>query len=497
MRPAFLMFLKLNSISTKINPLTMPKNSLMNFLSPINYMNPKTIPLILVLACAAPGVSQAQSTWNQTVNADWNTSTNWTPNGVPNAAGAVVNLTNSIPGSRTVNLNVDATVGIINIGDTDATPHAFTLSNATNTLTFNSGNASAAQLNYLAGSVTNLVGPAKLLATSLDISNNSNVSQTFTGTTGSSTSGTKILRNAGSGTGEVTFATGAVISNATGTIAVVQDSATSRMAFANTVNTYSGGFTLQQGTVAISGGSSAVLGSGTLTLVSGRVEKTTDTGRTLTNNYGIQGNIEFDSVSGSNNRIILNGAGDLNGATRTLTVNTNAALLIGGALGNGGVTKAGAGVLEYSTAKAYTGATTISAGTLILSTTGNFASTTLGFGVVDASAGILRVDNTAFTFTGTMNLNLSAVTVSFGSWNLFTGSAFGSGDVNLANLISNIGGLTFTESANIWSGASAGRTWSFAEATGQLSVVPEPSTWMLLAMGLVLVSLRRRASFRA
>ena len=54
---------------------------------------------------------------------------------------------------------------------------------------------------------------------------------------------------------------------------------------------------------------------------------------------------------------------------------------------------------------------------------------------------------------------------------------------------------TFTRSGDTWTGAGGLSDWKFEQTTGLLSVVPEPTTWALLAFGLtsVMVLRRRRA----
>ena len=148
-----------------------------------------------------------------------------------------------------------------------------------------------------------------------------------------------------------------------------------------------------------------------------------------------------------------------------------------------------------SVANTYTGSTTVSSGTLVLGTSGSIASTTLGFGVTNTTSGVLAANNSAFAFTGTISLNLASVTVGSQTWNLFGGTQFGPGDLDLADVTSNLGGLTFTQTLNVWSGTDlSSRTWSFTESTGVLSVVPEPGTFAMLlaAFGMLLGFQRTR-----
>lgn len=164
--------------------------------------------------------------------------------------------------------------------------------------------------------------------------------------------------------------------------------------------------------------------------------------------------------------------------------------------GGGGLTKEGTGNATLSGANSYLGETTITSGTLVLDSTGTLGTaTTLNFGVANASSGVLSVGNSSFSFTQTINLNLATVSVSSGSWNLFTGAQFGSGDLTLTGLTSTgATGLTFLENTpGTWSGTDASnRTWSFTEADGVLAVVPEPMAVSLLIGGLLVITVFRR-----
>jgi autotransporter-associated beta strand protein len=201
----------------------------------------------------------------------------------------------------------------------------------------------------------------------------------------------------------------------------------------------------------------------------------------------------------------LTGAGTVEGGsgTPTFTVGgANANSTFSGTIRNTAGTlsmvKTGNGTLTLSGNNTYTGTTTVSGGTLLLASTGSIASTQIGFGVANASSGLLTVENTSFSFTGTFDLDLLGVSATSGSWTLVNGSAFGAGDLNLADLTSNLAGLTFTNpgSLGVWSGTDlTSRTWTFNEDIGQLTVIPEPSTWAFLlvtALAVIVVRNRRR-----
>jgi len=186
---------------------------------------------------------------------------------------------------------------------------------------------------------------------------------------------------------------------------------------------------------------------------------------------------------GVDNAIVKAGGAriDTNGQSLSLSNNFTEDPLSTG----GGFEKRGAGTLTLTAVNGFTGNTTVTEGTLVLSSTGSVASSTLGFGVKDATNGLLTVQNAGFSFSGNLTLDLATVTVSSGSWTLFNGAEFGAGDLNLADLTSNLVGLSFSNSSGVWSGTDlSSRTWTFTEDSGVLQVVPEPTTWALVGLGL-------------
>ena len=127
-------------------------------------------------------------------------------------------------------------------------------------------------------------------------------------------------------------------------------------------NTHSGGTTLSAGT--IEAAANTALGSGTIALNGGTL-LASGAARSYTNAVSVGGNV---TLGGSGNGLTFSGPVSLGGANRTLTISDNTT--ISGAITNGGLTKAGASTLTLSGANSYSGGTVVSAGTLVASGSG-------------------------------------------------------------------------------------------------------------------------------
>lgn len=157
----------------------------------------------------------------------------------------------------------------------------------------------------------------------------------------------------------------------------------------------------------------------------------------------------------------------------------------GSAAKDGGLTKNSTGTLTLNGVNTYTGDTLVNSGTLLLA---DNASMTF---VIGANGINNQISGTgAITLNGDFSFDLSnAGTTAGNMWQI----------VNVATLAESFGStfsiIGFTQSNDVWTATVSGVDYEFRESTGMLSVVPEPSTSILIALcGGLLLCFRRRHS---
>jgi autotransporter-associated beta strand protein len=394
--------------------------------------------------------------WRVDADGNWSNPNNWTllagpvGSGFPNAVGDAVLLVNTISANRTITIpnGVTITIGSLQINDS----HNFTIAAAgTGKLIIDntgSGNATVLVANSLGNGTPTISAPITL-ADTLQVTNQSTGTLTITGAIGESAPGQGLIAD-GTGTVRLTgidvnnsFTGDTVVQNGTlelgktrqspsaipaatpGNLTItggtVRELASNQIADAAAVTLSAGStFDLNGQTDGIAAltvsGSRVTVGTGAvsfsaLTMTGGSI---TATG---TGEVQVRGNATINASAGGST--ITGGRVQLGGATRTFTVADGAAAIdldINSEIrqdtsATAGLTKAGAGTLrlEGPTSNAYTGPTTVSAGTLELDKIGVT-------GVAVAVAGDLVINGATVREVVNNQLgDLSAVAINAGS----------------------------------------------------------------------------------
>jgi autotransporter-associated beta strand protein len=203
-------------------------------------------------------------------------------------------------------------------------------------------------------------------------------------------------------------------------------------------NTYSGGTTLQDGTLSIANDSA--LGTGTLTLNAGIMQSSGNF--TVANTYTLGG----AATIGGNNNITLSGPGTL-GAGNTMTVANSATTTLSGILGGAGniLEAAGSGKLVLAGSNTYTGSTTVTSGLLTVSNNSALGTSTLTLngGSIQSSTSVTLAN--AFLVSGSSTVAGSNNILFTGAGSLGNATTLivsNSGITTIAGELSGAGGLT-------------------------------------------------------
>ena len=347
------------------------------------------------------------------------------------SSGAVFNLSasetiGSIAGAGNVTLGANTlTTG----SDNSSTTLSGVLSGASGALTKSgTGTLTLSGANTYTGATTISAGTLQISSTGL--LGGGNYSQTI------ANSGTFLFgSNSDQTLGGVISGAGVLMKDGTGTLTLTG------------ANTYTGATTISAGTLTVSGGS-AIVDTGAVSVSSGAV-------------FNLSASETIGSIAGAGNVTL--------GANTLTTGSDNSSTTLSGVLSgaSGALTKSGTGTLTLSGANTYTGATTISAGTLQISSTGllgggNYSQTiansgtflfgsnsnqTLG-GVISGTGALTKDGSGTLTLTGA-NTYTGTTTISAGTLNV-TGSLAATTNVVLADV--------------------AGATLDFSGATGSKNI---------------------------
>jgi len=316
-------------------------------------------------------------------------------NGLKLTGGSITGGASGAPVTLTVGTSIDLQSGSATsanlvlagtVGATKTTTGTVTLSGANTYTGTTSLNAGTLQIGVNSAGLVDAVTSGALGTGTLALNGGKLSSASGTGRSllNATTVGGNVTLGDTANTGALTFSAGFDLGNSVRTLTtesavtldgvvtsggIIKDGSSSLKL--TTLNTYSSGTTLNAGTLLISASSSGAVGAvtsgpvgtGTLALNGGTFSSSGTFARTILNAVTIGGDVTLGNGA-STGALTFNAATDLVGNTRTLT--TAADVIFNGILSNGALTKAGAGTLLLTAANSYTGATTISDGTLQL-----------------------------------------------------------------------------------------------------------------------------------
>lgn len=309
----------------------------------------------------------------------WGTALNWDTDTVLNNDTNDA-LTFSGTTRTSPELDMARTINSITFSDTPATAGSFTIS-GNDDITFSAATGITNNSAVLQTVSANLVAPAaglNLTSTSGDLAIGQDVDLAAGGTAPLTVDGANDTTIIGviSGTGATLAKQGA------GTLTL------------NGVNTYTGNTTLTGGTLVAA--ANGALGTGTLTINTGTTIRGVGPDRQISNAVVVSG----DFTISSDEVMDFTGTVDLGGATRTITLATDADSAWAGVVSNGDMIKDGAGTLVLKAANTYAGGTVLNAGTL-----GVEDNASLGTGGLTINAGTLRSDDNQPTLANTIAVN--------------------------------------------------------------------------------------------
>lgn len=263
------------------------------------------------------------SDWDVDADGSWNTGGNWTST-VPNGVGETANFIKPLTAARTVTLDGTKTLGGMSFNG-GASPLGYTIAQGT------SG----------ALALDNGVNQVSVIVTS-----------------GANTISSDVSIDSAIAVAAVDAGASLTVSGSVGGVGGLVKSGAGTLDLTNVANGYDGTTTLAGGTLGFSALGS--LGDGNLSFDGG----------SLRYNAGNTGDVSAKVVT-----LSVNGG----------TINTNGNdVTFANSIGNGGagtLTKTGAGILTLQGANSYTGGTSISGGTLSISSNGNLGNVTAGAGL--------------------------------------------------------------------------------------------------------------------
>ena len=234
-------------------------------------------------------------------------------------------------------------------------------------------------------------------------------------------------------------------------------------------NSYSGTTTLSAGT--LRGGNDGAFGAGSLILNGGTIASGSSDGRTFANNLTIGGNVIFGDATGTGALTFSSTATNALGGTRQLTTSVNTS--IAGAIGGGGITKAGNAQLtltsdnsSFSTLAINAGSVAINGNTTVTGLDGSSGSMSIASGkrltvnggsdssfglAIGGSGGLTKAGSAILTLSGN-NTYTGGTIIQQGTIRISADSNLGgdpgsptAGSITMSNTTGNLGALVATE----------------------------------------------------
>ena len=343
----------------------------------------------------------------------WGTDTFWTTD----SAGTIG--TSAYSGDNTSDIffsaGTNGTTGTVTVLGTQSA-HSITFRNPVDlTLSggtaLNLGSATAGSGIFVTANAANTMSTPVILnsaASAIGFSNSGTGLLTIGAVTGAATSGTQTIAVGSSGSGDITL--NGIIGDGAGggNVALAVNSSGSGITSLSGNNTYTGGTTLNGGTLGFT--QDADLSTGTLTLNSGTLVNTGAATATSTNAITAGGDIAFVATTGAgtNGTLALTGPITLTG-DRIFTFDGGGNTNLGGAItGNHSLTIAGSGQVSMNGTqgiKTYTGGTILNSGKLSIT----------GSGLILPSGGDLTINGGVFRTSFGVNIGSGALTLSGGT----------------------------------------------------------------------------------
>lgn len=346
----------------------------------------------------------ASAAWNVNTSSTWATGTNWNPTAAPGATSGttstdVATFGFTLTGARTVTVDTGRNIGGITFSGTAA--FGYTLSGGSLLLS-NGGVIQTAAGN---GNHTDTISTAIAIqddngaaAFTANATSGSSILSISGGVTGVSTAGNTTVLTL-NGTNTANNSVSGVIGNGAGGGAVALVKSGNGTWTLSGANTFTGGVTLNAGTLNLNNNASLGASSGLFVINGGTLNNTSGAARvyTLSNPITLNSNLTY---TGGNTAQFTSGVslGTAAGTSRTFTVN-GSVLQFDGAVTAGttanSLIKAGVGTLFLSSGGTFDGGTTVNAGLLRLGAAATLGPDVVTNPVVVNAGGSLALGGTA------------------------------------------------------------------------------------------------------